>query len=431
MNDENGTQWRRREGYGGPESFPEDGAAGYAVEATTALAGTSHEIHLADGRVLDYIFRNALLTVTCRPYPGGGAGSDDQRHTGHGLAGTQPPGSEQTIHYRAIEGAPGIFFINHGHNGNERLNTSLALDLNRNQAVVVDAEIPAPGEADYRVRKNHVGGCIGAPATQAARMGPPFPPDLVGKRFVADYGEKYAWEVIYLNDHRVAWHGLRGNPGIGDVEVYHASGFAPGIYLVSWSEEAETLFAAFLYNLNNRTITGHMFGYAPEQDRILNLQMGGRMVDSREYGINMGVWEDEDANVRQGNKDVVLRQHYEVWNQARYDLIEEIYTEDYACHFIGGLESAGREALLAFVSGHRASFPDWTEEVVDLVAEGDRVVSRYVSTGTHLGEFQGVPPTGRKVTIPEVSVYRLENGRIAEQWGFPDGVSLMKQLTTD
>ena len=172
-----------------------------------------------------------------------------------------------------------------------------------------------------------------------------------------------------------------------------------------------------------------MFGYAPEQDRILNVQMGGRMVDSREYGINMGVWEDEDASVRQRNKDVVLRQHYEVWNQARYDLIEDIYTEDYACHFIDGLESAGREALLAFVSGHRASFPDWTEQVVDLVAEGDRVVSRYISTGTHLGEFQGVPATGKKVSIPEVSVYRLENGRIAEQWGFPDGVSLMKQLT--
>ena len=406
------SQWQRREGYAGPESFPEDGVAGYALATTDMLAGQSLTVYLADHRTLDYRF------------------DDGNTLTATGRDNVQRDASSQ-VAYRAIEAADGIVFINHGYIDNDLLNTSLVLDLNRNQAVVVDAEIPAPGDSEYRVKKNHVGGCIGEPRTEAARLGPPFPSDLVGKRFVADYGKHYAWEVIYLNDHRVAWHGLRGNPGIGDVEIYHANGFAPGVYLVTWSEEAETLFAAFLYNFNNKTITGHMFGYAPEQQRVLNVQMGGRMVDSRAYGINMGMWEDGTVSTQQRNKDVVLRQHYEVWNQGRYDLIDEIYGENFASHFIDGLESVGREALCAFISGHRTSFPDWTEKVVDLVAEGDRVVSHYISTGTHLGEFQGVAATHRKVTIPEVSIYRLENGRIAEQWGFPDGVSLMKQLTSN
>ncbi len=84
-----------------------------------------------------------------------------------------------------------------------------------------------------------------------------------------------------------------------------------------------------------------------------------------------------------------------------------------------------------FIASHRASFPDWSETVVDVVAEGDRVITRYLSSGTHEGEFQGIAPTGRKVTVNEVSIYRVQNGRIVEQWGFPDGLSLVRQLTED
>ncbi|MEL0315904.1 MAG: ester cyclase, partial [Halieaceae bacterium] len=64
-----------------------------------------------------------------------------------------------------------------------------------------------------------------------------------------------------------------------------------------------------------------------------------------------------------------------------------------------------------------------------VVAEGDRVVTRYDSTGTHEGAFQGVAPTGRTCAIAEVSIYRIAGGKIAEQWGFPDGLSHMQQLT--
>jgi predicted ester cyclase len=66
--------------------------------------------------------------------------------------------------------------------------------------------------------------------------------------------------------------------------------------------------------------------------------------------------------------------------------------------------------------------------VEDVVAEGDRVVTRFTSSGTQLGEFQGVRATGRRVAISEVAVYRFAGGKIAEQWGFPDVLSLQRQL---
>lgn len=407
-------QWRRREGYGGPESFPEDELAEYAVGLSDALAGQEFSLHLSDGRVLQYRFMDGR-TLSAKSIKGG-HGSDAEECT-----------------YAATESAPGIFFLKHGYPTDERLTTCVILDLNRNQLAVIDGEIPAEGDDDFRVRKNHIGGCIGEPRTPGEIPSPPFPPDLVGKNFVAEYSDAYAWELIYMNETRVAWQGLKGNPGIGDVEAYHASQFAPEVYAVSWSEDAETLAAVFLYNFEARTITGHMWGYAPEEQKLLHAPLGGRIVHPAEYGLKLTLPgdADESKSVQQRNKDVVLRQHYEVWNQAKYNLIDEIYSENFACHFIDGLEATGREAMRDFISGHRESFPDWTEEVMDIVADGDRVVSRYNSTGTHEGDFQGIAATGRKVSIPEVSIYRLEQGRIVEQWGFPDGLGLVRQLTSD
>ena len=164
---------------------------------------------------------------------------------------------------------------------------------------------------------------------------------------------------------------------------------------------------------------------------MLHAPMGGRIADPTKYGLFHTLPDEHDSpnDVRQKNIDVVLRAHLEVWNQGNYDVIPEIYAEDYQAHFICGLEVGGLAGIREFVSGHRRSFPDWTEKVVDIVADGDRVVTRYISTGTHEGKFQGIAPTGRRVTISEVSIHRVLNGKIVEQWGFPDGLSHVQQLT--
>ena len=74
------------------------------------------------------------------------------------------------------------------------------------------------------------------------------------------------------------------------------------------------------------------------------------------------------------------------------------------------------------------AFPDLHVAVEDVVAEGDRVVSRNVVTGTHRGEHMGLPPTGRSVAYDEIFIGRFVDGRIAETWGVVDVLSQMRQL---
>jgi steroid delta-isomerase-like uncharacterized protein len=75
-----------------------------------------------------------------------------------------------------------------------------------------------------------------------------------------------------------------------------------------------------------------------------------------------------------------------------------------------------------------AAFPDLHLTVEDVIAEGDRVVVRNTVTGTHRGEYMGLPPTGKSVTYNEIFIFRFENGRVAETWGVVDVLSQMKQL---
>lgn len=76
----------------------------------------------------------------------------------------------------------------------------------------------------------------------------------------------------------------------------------------------------------------------------------------------------------------------------------------------------------------RSGFPDWVETVEGVIAEGDRVVIRVIGQGTHEGEFQGIPPTGRRVIATGVGIGRLAHGRIAETWAAYDALGLMRQV---
>jgi len=128
------------------------------------------------------------------------------------------------------------------------------------------------------------------------------------------------------------------------------------------------------------------------------------------------------------NKAVVLRSEKELWSSGKLVVAEQLYSPDFVCHFLVGPEWRGTEGIKEVVRQHRISFPDWNEKVDDMIAEGDRVVIRFTSTGTHKAEFEGIAPTGRKVSIQEVAIFRLANGKIAEQWGMPDINGLMEQL---
>lgn len=107
--------------------------------------------------------------------------------------------------------------------------------------------------------------------------------------------------------------------------------------------------------------------------------------------------------------------------------IDEVFEPDVKQHTL--FEATGVQTLkeMVFARLYRA-FPDLHITVEDLIAEGDRVVERDTVTGTHQGEYMGLPPTGKSVTYNEIFIMRFVNGRIAEIWGVVDVFSQMRQL---
>jgi steroid delta-isomerase-like uncharacterized protein len=110
------------------------------------------------------------------------------------------------------------------------------------------------------------------------------------------------------------------------------------------------------------------------------------------------------------------------------DTIDEIVEPDVSISTPLPVQAAGAQALKeVFAELHRA-FPDLRVTVEDLIEEGDKVVGRNSVTGTHQGEYMGLPPTGKPITYNEIFIFRFANGRITETWGVVDVLSQMKQL---
>jgi steroid delta-isomerase-like uncharacterized protein len=108
--------------------------------------------------------------------------------------------------------------------------------------------------------------------------------------------------------------------------------------------------------------------------------------------------------------------------------IDEVFEPDVLMGTPLPIQATGAQAIKeVFATLHRA-FPDLHIKVEDVIAEGDKVVSRHTVTGTHQGEYMGLPPTGRSVTYNEIFILRFADGRIAETWGVVDVLSQMRQL---
>jgi steroid delta-isomerase-like uncharacterized protein len=129
------------------------------------------------------------------------------------------------------------------------------------------------------------------------------------------------------------------------------------------------------------------------------------------------------------NKAICRRMLDQLYNQHRPDLIPEFFAEDLVV-YVGRASRlpVGIEGYKQRVISALTAFPDIRITVDDEIAEGDKVVYRWTVTGTHEGEFAGIPPTRRAVTRAGIAIYRLVNGKIAENWLFADDVDFMQQL---
>jgi predicted ester cyclase len=123
------------------------------------------------------------------------------------------------------------------------------------------------------------------------------------------------------------------------------------------------------------------------------------------------------SQAEQANKAVVRRLVTEVLNGGRLEAIDELFAPELAAEARG------------WITPFRASFPDVHMEVVDLIAEGDKVVGRFTCSATHLGEWLGHAPTGRRFErVDEVAIFRLGDGRIVDSWSLEDSRSRLRQL---
>jgi ketosteroid isomerase-like protein len=119
----------------------------------------------------------------------------------------------------------------------------------------------------------------------------------------------------------------------------------------------------------------------------------------------------------EANKAIVRRLVDEVFNRGRMELIDELYVPELA------------PAAKRWITPFRHSFPDVHMEVIELIAEGDKVVGRFTCSATHRGTWRGRPATGRRFeNIDEVSIFRLRDGRIAAVWSLEDTLARMEQL---
>ena len=117
-------------------------------------------------------------------------------------------------------------------------------------------------------------------------------------------------------------------------------------------------------------------------------------------------------------EDLAKRLH-RLWNTGDLSAIPDLYAPDFIGHFPKGSplgELNGHTGVKNAIERVRRAFPDWTETVEDVIVEGDKVVTRYVSTGVHKDPFFDLAPTGKRASFDEISIFRVENGLVAEQW---------------
>src|SRR5215472_12981861 len=132
-------------------------------------------------------------------------------------------------------------------------------------------------------------------------------------------------------------------------------------------------------------------------------------------------------------KHIIKRFVEELWNARRLDVADQIFSEDCVSHQLRSgvlAEPAHRspQVMKEHISGWLRSFPDLRFNVEQMIAEQDRVVSQLVMEGTHEGTWMGIAPTRKRLQIRMITIHRIANGKIAEDWVLVESLGLFQQL---
>lgn len=141
----------------------------------------------------------------------------------------------------------------------------------------------------------------------------------------------------------------------------------------------------------------------------------------------MGTMKQEEEEMSEQNKTLARRWFEDLFSRGNLDAANEILSAEFVDHLTHE-DERGLEELKHYVGIYRNAFPDIQDIVEDIVAEGDKVVVRWMSSGTHQGEFMGVAPTGRHVTFTGMRLFRIADNKIVESWVNIDERGLQEQL---
>ena len=130
------------------------------------------------------------------------------------------------------------------------------------------------------------------------------------------------------------------------------------------------------------------------------------------------------------NEALVHRYFEEIWNKGNLDLIDDLFTANFVRHGPTGTEGEvrGLEGFKGLVSMYHNAFPDLRVPIEDLIAESDRVVTRWRASGTHQGELLGSAPTGNQASVTGILIDRISGGKIEEEWVDYDTFHFMQQI---
>jgi steroid delta-isomerase-like uncharacterized protein len=128
------------------------------------------------------------------------------------------------------------------------------------------------------------------------------------------------------------------------------------------------------------------------------------------------------------NKALLRRFFEELFNKGDLSVADEIVSDDYLANDPAPGETPGLQGLKVFVTSTRTAFPDVEFTIDDMIAEGDKVATRWTFRGTHRGEFGGVPASGNHVVFNALNIHRIANGKLQEAWLKADTLDYLQQM---
>ena len=142
------------------------------------------------------------------------------------------------------------------------------------------------------------------------------------------------------------------------------------------------------------------------------------------------IWEGEltpsDTSIS-SNTALVSRIWNEIWNQGDLEASEAVFSREYVGH-LPMMQVHGPQEFMQLVRIYRQAYPDVHVSVEDVFGERDRIVVRWTSRGTHLGEMMGIPPSGHTIEVMGISIFRIEAGKVVEEWEGFDTLGMMQQI---